>query len=132
MKKYLLLLLPFVACSKDEDTPANGEATLTGKTWVCDSAYTIIGNNRIVDYVKAPTYLKVVYKTDGTYTVSSSYDQDVTKNYELFGNKVFYWTIGGQKDANQFMVIEKLTADFYHSSQTKLSGEKIGYYYHAQ
>jgi hypothetical protein len=132
MKKYLLFLLPLVACSKDKESNENTASLLQGKMWVVDSSYTIKSGVRSVTYPQPPIYLKIRYNSNGTYDIFASNDSPQSKKYELAGMTIYYWDPALQKNPDQFTSIEKIDPQFLHTSQTKPSGEKSGYYFHVE
>jgi hypothetical protein len=132
MKKYILfLLLPFLACSKDDNKASTAEL-LQGKMWLVDSTYTIKNGVRSVAYPQAQTFLKVRYNNNGTYDIYASYDTPQSKKYELAGMIIYYWDPASQKSVDQYTTIEKITSSLLHTSQIKPSGEKFGYYSHPE
>lgn len=127
----LVFILIFLSCSKNKSASTDPETLLRSYTWTLDSAYEIVSGNKTVEKVNSGEFLKIIF-SENTYTVYSSFDVPLIKNYMFNApDKIFTWISGGQMNSNSFMTVKKINTNFLHTVES-YGSKTIENFFHAE
>ena len=127
------IVIFIVSCSKQEDVlpPDNKISLIQKHTWILDSTNTITANYNVMQSEVPPS--SYVFSAD---TIVINFHGTILINYGAVyeaPDKIYYWTTGGMKNVDEYIIIETVTDTKLKSKEVYVaSGETRTRYFHAQ